>query len=49
MLQVAEKDRVTWDSVFQDPMIRLDEDKIRKNLEVIKRSEDHQWRSISLN
>jgi hypothetical protein len=35
MLMVNEKDRLSWDGVFNDPTIKIDEERIKKNMEVI--------------
>lgn len=49
MLSVNEKDRPTWDMIFEDPTIRIDEEKIKKNMEIFQLNRDATWRSISLN
>lgn len=35
MLVVSEKDRMSWDAVFKSPTIKIDENKIKQNMEVI--------------
>jgi hypothetical protein len=35
MLVLDEKDRIPWEYVFEDPVIRIEEHKIRANLDEI--------------
>ena len=35
MLKVNEKDRISWDGVFEDPTIKIDEEKIKENMKNI--------------
>lgn len=35
MLKVNEKDRLSWDGVFEDPAIKIDEEKIKENMKNI--------------
>ena len=32
---ISEKDRISWDGVFNDQTIKIDEDRIKKNMELI--------------
>jgi serine/threonine-protein kinase ULK/ATG1 len=49
MLQVNEKDRPPWDMIFEDPTIRIEEAKIKRNMEELLAQKDTSLRSISLN
>lgn len=35
MLKVPEKDRITWEGVFEDPTIKIDEEKMKENMKNI--------------
>ena len=35
MLRVQEKDRITWEGVFEDPTIKIDEETIKENMKNI--------------
>jgi hypothetical protein len=35
MLAINEKDRLTWDQVFNDPLIKIEEEKIKANMQNI--------------
>lgn len=49
MLKVSEKDRIPWDAVFEDPTIKIDEEKIKENMKSILKEKDEISKSISLN
>lgn len=49
MLKVNEKDRISWDGVFEDPTIKIDEEKIKENMKNILKEKDEISKSISLN
>lgn len=49
MLKVNEKDRISWEQVFEDPTIKIDEEKIKENMKVILKEKDEISKSISLN
>ena len=35
MLKISEKDRITWEGVFEDPLIKINEKQIKDNMENI--------------
>ncbi|CAK94087.1 unnamed protein product (macronuclear) [Paramecium tetraurelia] len=49
MLRVQEKDRISWEGVFEDPTIKIDEETIKENMKNILKEKDEISKSISLN
>ncbi|CAD8178145.1 unnamed protein product [Paramecium octaurelia] len=49
MLRVQEKDRISWEGVFEDPTIKIDEEIMKENMRNILREKDEVSKSISLN
>ena len=49
MLVEPEKDRISWEAVFNHDIVRIDEEKIKLNMENIKKEKNEVIRSAGLN
>lgn len=49
MLRIDEKERITWEALFQHQVVTIDEEQIRKNVMSIMEAHDKVVRSASLN
>lgn len=49
MLKISEKERLSWDDVFKNATIKIEESKIKQNFDTIFKEKDSFSKSISMN